>query len=81
MVLRRRVSLLAWPPYHFYPVPAARARTLFDETYRGVDDPFPDSQTVCLFARECAAGQSDAAARENPHPDSFIGRLLHQYGL
>ena len=69
----------AKPPVCFYPINHKEFMTLFDETYRGIEQPFPNSYTVHIWTQ--MFDFTNTSKTDSIHPESFIGRLVRKHSI
>ena len=77
MIIIHKALASVLPCHAFYPVGYGQCNTLFDKTYAGNSDPFPNTYTVHLW--NAAQKLMRNKSKFNPGPDSFVGQMMRRY--
>lgn len=64
-------------PKTFYPVHCSLFLSLLDETYQGVDNPFPNSYAVHFY--KSMMDRKNKSRQLKIHPDSFYAKMKRRY--
>ena len=69
----------AKPTNCFYPVPPLEFRTLVDETFRDIEQPFPNSYTVHLWSQMFVFNK--ISKTDSIHSESIVGKLIRRHNI
>ena len=67
------------PSTSFYPVNAHNFLSLVDDTYQGIEQPFPNSYAVHLWTQMFHFGNTSKT--ESIHPESVTAKLMRKHGI